>query len=223
MNFALWLLLLGGDETRTDGQFRFEPSLNLSVEFWPGSGAAVGGASLDNIFLAGMATDGQIGLGYYWTPGNAGFDLMVRPFVGYAYRKFDGQKFTTAAGMVVRPDSLTVQTAYGGVSLGGGHLPESDEFGYLIYITGQVGQAFQDHVMAEAPALFAGKRELFDRGEATYYGGGVGVELRKEWVGVHVEVGARSFGALRQGSGPIAVSSNNATVLYVVIGATFSW
>ncbi len=220
---AAILLLLAGDEKRTDGELRFEPSINISVEFWPAANDPIGGISFDDAFFPGAAVDGQLGLAYYWTPGHADFDLMIRPFAGYAYRQFSGHQSTSSAGIAIRPDSMIIQTLYGGVSLGIGQLPEGDEFGFFVYVSGQAGQAYHDNTMAAAPALYAGRRELFDESTEMYWSGGLGVEVRKKWVGVHVEIGYRSFGKVRQGSGPIAIQETDSGVLYLVVGATFSF
>jgi hypothetical protein len=197
----------------------FEPGVAVSYEMWPSGGNGTAG---DDAFRDGMSTAAQLALAYAWTPDEWSFELMLKPYVGYSYRKFDGLHFLMGA-TDVKPDALTITTAHGGLILAAGSMPRGDEWGFLGYLDAQGGWAWHERVRAFAPTLFAGSTELIDASQETYYGGGVGFEVRRAWVAVHIELGVRNFGRARQGSGVFVIDEQDIVLYYLQIGASFSF
>jgi hypothetical protein len=211
-----------GRPPEPDVRLWYEISVNASFEFLAGSQIS-GNVFYSDVYYDTTAIDVQAATVIAWVPRWGWFhDAMIRPHVGWSYREFVGQTFTDDAGVSIHPDPLGIQTTYLGLTIGSGHLPEDHDFGFMGYLTVQLGASFIRGTEVRS-SLFAGEQRLIKDTTAFYVSVGIGAEFMLEWVSFRIEAGFRSFGTPRDGGSRIDVSSDDIAAAYLLLGVTFAF
>lgn len=206
-----------------DVRLWYELAINASFEYLAGS-LLSGSVLYSDAYYDTTAPEAQLAMVIAWVPHWGLFhDAMIRPHVGYSYRDFIAHSFTDATGLRVSPNDILIQAAYVGVTFASGHLPDDGEFGFMGYVTLQLGAAFIDGTDVQAPALFVGRQHLIKATTNFYVSGGVGAEFMLERVSFRFEVGFRDFGAPRDGGSRIVLTKDTIGVVYVLFGITFAF
>jgi hypothetical protein len=205
-----------------DVLFWYEISFNASFE-WMAGGNVSGTVPYFEAFEPGVAVDGQLAAVYAWVPkwGWWVHDAMVRPHVGYSYRTFEGRTFTDDLGTTLTMSDWTIQTVYGGITFGTGHLPGDSDVGFMTYITIQMGGSYLSNV--HTTDGFGVDDVFIDASWEFYIGGGIGVELMVARASFRLEFGLRDFGRPNDAGGTFVPAGDDVVVWYIVVGLTFAF